>query len=130
MSDTRQSSIVLPFVNHEVLMLRRGPTDPWKPGHWNFPGGKVDPGENPMQAAVRELSEEAGIRVPEKALSWSFSYRGYNRLIHVFSVRLRRKPVVRSRDGEHDAATWVPWGRWLNPSIPDVPFIVRQAGRV
>jgi len=30
--------------------------------YWNFPKGKLDPGENEKQAAVRELSEEAGIK--------------------------------------------------------------------
>jgi len=42
-----------------VLLLRRSDavTDP---GLWNTPGGHIEPGEGPREAAVRELSEEAG----------------------------------------------------------------------
>ena len=39
-----------------VLLIKRGDT-----GHWALPGGFVDPGETPLQAAIRETNEEAGI---------------------------------------------------------------------
>lgn len=44
-----------------ALILRRGPTAPWMPGAWNLPGGGIDEGETPEQAAARECAEEAGI---------------------------------------------------------------------
>ena len=51
-----------------VLMLRD--SDPGVPGlHWWItPGGGVDPGERPLQTAVRELAEETGLRVRPDAL--------------------------------------------------------------
>lgn len=51
-----------------VLMLRD--SDPGVPGlHWWItPGGGVDPGETPLQTAVRELAEETGLQVEPDAL--------------------------------------------------------------
>lgn len=46
-----------------ILMLKRGATAPWMPNRWNLPGGHVDPGETPLQAAVREADEETGLTI-------------------------------------------------------------------
>lgn len=47
----------------KVLLLRRSQTDTRRPGEWDFPGGGFDEGEGAVQAAARELEEEAGIVV-------------------------------------------------------------------
>ncbi len=46
----------------QVLLLRKAP-GLWGEGKWNAPGGKVLPGEDPAQAAVRETYEETGLVV-------------------------------------------------------------------
>jgi 8-oxo-dGTP diphosphatase len=52
-----------------VLITRR-PHDTVLGGAWEFPGGKIESGENPMQAVVRELAEEVGIQIePVKELT-------------------------------------------------------------
>jgi 8-oxo-dGTP pyrophosphatase MutT (NUDIX family) len=56
-----------------VLLLQRHPfdrayPDPQGEGLWCFPGGKLDPGETPAQAAARELLEETGLRAELRPL--------------------------------------------------------------
>ncbi len=44
-----------------VLLTRRGSRLPDHPNQWALPGGRVDPGETPLEAALRELEEEVGL---------------------------------------------------------------------
>ena len=50
------------FDGEKVLLTRR-PDDKSYPGFWEFPGGKVDPGEGPEQALCREMREELDAEV-------------------------------------------------------------------
>jgi 8-oxo-dGTP pyrophosphatase MutT (NUDIX family) len=52
------------------LLLRRSFTDPNRPGEWDSPGGHIEPGETPEQAAVREVQEETGLRIRESDLKF------------------------------------------------------------
>lgn len=47
----------------QVLLVRRSMQDISGPGLWEFPGGKIDFGETPEAALVREVWEETGLRV-------------------------------------------------------------------
>lgn len=46
-----------------LLLLRDDRPDIVSPGVWSFPGGGIEPGETPQEAAAREMREELGIRV-------------------------------------------------------------------
>lgn len=130
MSDSHQSAIVLVFDRGaNVLSLRRSRTDKWKPGFWNFPGGRVEPGEGPRAAAARELTEESGICLGPETLRWAFSYRETRHLVHVFWTKLIGRLPVKFLDGEHDAAAWTALHQIPQPSVPGVRFIVEQVSK-
>lgn len=62
---------------HNILLARRGKGKHLE-GLWEFPGGKIDPGESPSTALSRELREELAIDVNEKdLLPLSFNHHVY-----------------------------------------------------
>jgi 8-oxo-dGTP diphosphatase len=78
-------------------------------GLWEFPGGKVEPGERPEAALIRELHEELGIGVEEACLAplnfASFAYPDFHLLMPLYICR-RWKGLVVARD--HQQLKWVP----------------------
>jgi mutator protein MutT len=62
MNDDRKLSAwaIITNSNDKFLLLKRGAKSN-NPNLWNFPGGTVDEGEEPLKSATRELYEEAGI---------------------------------------------------------------------
>jgi 8-oxo-dGTP diphosphatase len=62
------------FDGEKVLLTRR-PDDKRHPGFWEFPGGKVDPGESPEQALCREMREELDVEVRVSSIYEVVFYR-------------------------------------------------------
>src|SRR3990167_4211467 len=62
------AAAVLQRPDNSFLLALRPPDKIWA-GYWEFPGGKIEPGETPYHALIRELREELGIEV-ETAYPW------------------------------------------------------------
>jgi 8-oxo-dGTP diphosphatase len=71
----------------KTLICRRRADGP-HPLKWEFPGGKVEPGESPGQALTRELREELGIEAQPGAelMRYQFAYPGKNPILLIFLV--------------------------------------------
>ena len=68
----RVATVLLVDARGWVLMQLRSADAPASPGVWSFPGGGIEDGEEPEEAARRELLEETGLAVDgELALYWS-----------------------------------------------------------
>lgn len=108
-----------------VLIAQR-PEGKQLAGMWEFPGGKVEPGETPEETVVRELAEELGIETKVACLApltfASHAYEDFNLLMPLYVCR-RFWGVPQPR--EHQALKWVRPARLRDYPMPpaDAPLI-------
>ena len=96
-------------------------------GRWEFPGGKVEPEEDPAAAAVREIAEELGCRIEVTGWLEGSSLIGDGLALRVATARLVDGDPV---PHEHDAVRWLRPDQldqvtWLDA---DVPFLTELRG--
>lgn len=84
----RQATAILPIFGKKVLILKRSQLASSFPDKWNFPGGKVEPGESILDGAKRELFEEAGIKAKELKFVTSIEIKKAYLKVSFYSVRL------------------------------------------
>jgi len=119
------SAVALIDADGRVLLAQR-PEGKSMAGLWEFPGGKVEPGESPEAALVRELHEELGIDTWQSCLApltfASHAYKDFHLLMPLFACR-RWQGTPHSREGQR--LTWVRPQELRNYPMPpaDVPLI-------
>jgi len=106
-----------------VLAARRT-APPEAAGRWEFPGGKVEPGESPDDALVREVGEELGCTIT--VTGWLPGEVPIGER-YVLTVALAELVAGEPEPREHDAVRWLGPDQlhdvdWLDP---DVPFLAR-----
>jgi 8-oxo-dGTP diphosphatase len=101
------SAVALVDGDGRVLLAQR-PQGKSLAGLWEFPGGKVEPGETPEQALIRELKEELGIDVATSCLApftfASHAYDDFHLLMPLYVCRVWRG-IVQPVEGQ--ALAWV-----------------------
>ncbi|KMK65942.1 (deoxy)nucleoside triphosphate pyrophosphohydrolase [Puniceibacterium sp. IMCC21224] len=119
------SAVALIDVDGRILLAQRPEGKPLA-GLWEFPGGKVEAGETPEAALIRELHEELGIGTWQSCLApltfASHSYDDFHLLMPLFACR-KWEGIVQSREGQ--ALKWVRAKDLSKYPMPpaDVPLI-------
>ena len=119
------AAVALIDVDGRILLAQR-PEGKSMAGMWEFPGGKIEAGETPEVALVRELKEELGIDTWESCLApltfASHSYDDFHLLMPLFACR-KWNGIPSAQEGQ--TLAWVKAKDLRNYEMPpaDIPLI-------
>src|SRR6201994_3309025 len=109
----------------EILLCHRSPTRRWYPDVWDFPGGHIEPGEDPQAALRREVAEELGAALHhvegDPVLHRIVPDTGLD--LTVWASRRWQGPITNRQPEEHDAIGWVTAAPLAPPRFSDPPYL-------
>jgi 8-oxo-dGDP phosphatase len=128
--------VVVALVQESGRVLMVQESKPRVAGTWNLPGGRVEPGESVVDAAVREVREESGLEIALTGLLFvdqvlSDQDGGESRLRFVFMGEPRTRQVKTQADEHSLRAAWVARADVANLSLrsPTVLEMIELGGR-
>lgn len=119
------AAIALVDIDNRVLIAQR-PEGKEMAGLWEFPGGKVEPGETPESALIREVQEELGIDTSASCLApFTFASHAYADFHLLMPLYICRKWLGEPVPREHTAIKWVRPARLGDYPMPpaDAPLV-------
>lgn len=112
-----------------VLAFRRGPGRD-AAGLWEFAGGKIEPGETPAHALVREIDEELGIAISvgECILTSEVWVEPRQRFVTLTCFLVTAVEALPESSTDHDELRWMPVAElhtldWIAPDVPVVELL-------
>lgn len=91
-----------------TLLIRRSRANKNFTGKWEWPGGKVDPGEDFAVAAIREAKEETGLDVELTGVAGVTQFEVVRAYVAMLCMEARILGGTLTLSHEHDAYQWVP----------------------
>jgi len=118
------------IVRHGRVLACRRTAPAAAAGRWEFPGGKLEPGETPDEALVREIAEELGCTIVVTGWLAGAAPIGDTHVLTVAMATLAGEggdPVPH----EHDEVRWLAADEldsvdWLEPDLPFLPELARR----
>lgn len=126
---TLVAAVALIDTDNRILLAQR-PEGKQLAGLWEFPGGKMEPGERPEETLIRELREELGITVKEACLApltfASHAYETFHLLMPLYVCR-RFEGIPMPREGQ--VLKWVAPRNMRDYPMPPadeplIPFLI------
>ena len=109
-----------------LLSYRSGMVD--EPHEWGTWGGKIDEGENKLQALAREIEEETGYTGHYKLFKlWTFEDPSED-FVYYNYLALVDDEFMPERSAESDRGKWVEWGEWPHPMHFGLEALLQNSG--